>query len=85
MYSDDQSRGSYPYDTMVNFWVDDQLEGSVSSGFASVYLNKEWGPVCNMDQWDADIFCKQLSYTNAIDVELMNSTYVRPGGGEGGS
>lgn len=71
----DESRGSSPFDTMVDFLSDDpSLQGSSSEGFAGVYVNEKWGPVCNMKKADADTFCKQLSYTNAVNVEELTNT-----------
>lgn len=59
-------RNDYPYDTIYN-------EGpipseSTSEGFAQVFVNKEWGLVCNMKMDDANTFCRQLSYTGALGV-----------------
>ncbi len=47
---------------------------SISSGLAQVYLNGEWGPVCNMRKPDADSLCRQLGYTNAVNVDDRNIT-----------
>jgi hypothetical protein len=60
---------------MVDFSeIEVVMEPSV--GFASIYLNEKWGPVCGMGKPDADAFCRQLSYTSAISVEERNLTYV---------
>lgn len=73
--AEDETRDSFPFDTMVDIMNDDISPfSSVSSGFAQVYLNGDWGPVCNMKIADADSFCRQLSYTNAVAVENRNAT-----------
>lgn len=49
---------------------DDNVEVK-SSGFLQVYVNGEFGSVCNMNKADADSACRQLGYTNSIGVENM--------------
>ena len=39
-----------------------------SSGYLEVSINNNWGPVCNMEKYDADSACRQLGYTNAVSV-----------------
>ena len=75
-YAATESLYSYPYDTMVRLMDDDEMapSTSLSSGFVEIYLNKAWGPMCNLGIDDADSVCRQLSYTNAIVVEEMNTT-----------
>lgn len=64
---------------MVDFLNSDYDEvepgQSLSEGHPQIYLNGQWGPVCNMKKEDADVFCRQLSFTNAVsvmeDLEIM--------------
>ena len=43
---------------------------SVSSGRVEVYQGGVWGTVCNKEfnQAAADTVCRQLGYTNALDI-----------------
>ena len=43
---------------------------SISSGRIEIHHNGVWGTVCNRDfnQAAADTVCRQLSYTNALDI-----------------
>jgi hypothetical protein len=54
---------------MVDFVHDLTMQDeSLSDGIPQVYINDAWGTVCNMGQADADAFCRQLSFTNALSV-----------------
>ena len=77
MILEDDAREEYPYDAMVDF-IDDDLpySMSLSEGFAQVYVNQQWGPVCKMQKEDADVFCRQLSFTNAVSVQEFSDMYV---------
>ena len=53
----------YPYDTQVRL-----VNGGTnytSSGYVEIYLNYQWGGVCNMNAADADSVCRQLGYSYA--------------------
>ena len=64
------SREVDPYDTMVDIINDEATPAtSISSGLASIYVNEDWGSVCNMKKADADSFCRQLGFTNAVSVD----------------
>lgn len=79
MYPGEQTRDSFQFDTMVEFYGDDgpSMGESTSEGYVQIYLDskEQFRPVCNMGKDDADTFCRQLSYTNAVSVEnMMNTT-----------
>ena len=61
IYVAEESLYSYPYDTMVGLMDEDEINSiSSSSDFMEIYVNKAWGPVCNLGMEDADSVCRQL-------------------------
>ena len=70
VFTDPRLRNEDPFDTMVDITNPDATpDTSISTGLAKIYINKEWGSVCNMQKPDADTFCRQLGYTDAVNVE----------------
>lgn len=70
-----------PYDTAVKL-VNSET-GYPSSGTVEVYLNKQWGTICDDDDEvdinEARTICRQLGYTSAISyssIQSPNSTRV---------
>ena len=69
IYVAEESLYSYPYDTMVGLMDEDEINSaSSSSNFVEIYVNKAWGPVCNLGM----VQCVDSS--NAFSVDEMNST-----------
>ena len=59
-----------PYNTQVRLTNGDYP----SMGYVLIYLNEQWGPVCNeIDNGAADSVCKQMGYTNAASHALQSS------------
>ena len=54
-----------PYDTAVR--LVDGGTGFLSSGTVEVYLNNEWGTICDYEitEPEANTICRQLGYTKA--------------------
>ncbi len=42
-----------------------------SSGYVEVFVNNDWGTVCNMGLNDASTACRQLGYTGATSAQDM--------------
>ena len=44
------------------------LGGSGLHGVIEIFNGDRWGPICDFDQEDGDVFCRQLGYTGALKV-----------------
>ena len=67
--SDSVSLWSQPYEGQVRL-VHMNSSISRSSGRVEVFQGQEWGTVCNQqfNQAAADTVCRQLGYTNAMEI-----------------
>ena len=67
-----QSLWMHPYHTQVRLnagnTTTELITSAPSSGVLEIFLNNEWGNVCNINQQAADSACRQMGYTNAIQI-----------------
>ena len=69
LFTSDESKETYSGQVrLVNEMENSSM--SMSSGRVEIHKNGVWGTVCNknFNQAAADSVCRQLGYTNALDI-----------------
>ena len=62
----------------VKLWRSGSVSQSISSGVVQVYINHTWGNICvdsSSSKTEADVICRQLSYTGASKFGPTNRYY----------